>query len=118
MSVLIKGMKMPESCKNCQWVEEYGGDYDWCYACLLTGKMPLENAEDGRDTDCPLVEVKAPHGRLGDLDALRAKMYHEAFETDSDMQRWESGCWIRYKLFERTEEAAPTVLEAEGKDDG
>lgn len=27
-------------------------------------------------------------------------MYHEAFEVDSDMQKWDSGCWIRYKLFE------------------
>lgn len=32
---------------------------------------------------------------------LRDKMYHEAFEVDSDLQKWESGCWIRYKLFEK-----------------
>ncbi len=32
--------------------------------------------------------------------ALGNKMYHEAFEKDSDMQKWDSGCWIRYKLFE------------------
>lgn len=32
--------------------------------------------------------------------ALRDAMYHEAFETDTEMQRWDSGCWIRYKLFE------------------
>ena len=36
-------------------------------------------------------------------------MYHEAFEVDSDMQKWESGCWIRYKMFENCTEAAPTV---------
>ena len=57
-----------------------------------------------------------PHGRLGDLDALRRAMYHEAFETDSPMQKWDSGCWIRYKLFERMEEAAPTIVPAEGGD--
>lgn len=35
-----------------------------------------------------------------DSEELREKMYHEAFEVDSDMQKWDGGCWIRYKLFE------------------
>ena len=41
--------------------------------------------------------------------ALREAMYHEAFETDSDMQKWDSGCWIRYKMFENAIESAPTI---------
>lgn len=47
--------------------------------------------------------------RLIDGDALRAQMYHDAFETDSDMQKWDSGCWIRYKMFENAIENAPTI---------
>lgn len=47
--------------------------------------------------------------RLIDADALRARMYHESFETDSDMQKWDSGCWIRYKLFEKCLNEQPTV---------
>lgn len=47
--------------------------------------------------------------RLIDADALRAQMYHEAFETDTDMQRWDSGCWIRYKMFENALDNAPTI---------
>lgn len=47
--------------------------------------------------------------RLVDADALRQAMYHEAFETDSDMQKWDSGCWIRYKMFEKHIETAPTI---------
>lgn len=47
--------------------------------------------------------------RLIDADALRAQMYHDAFETDSDMQKWDSGCWIRYKMFENAIENAPTI---------
>ena len=47
--------------------------------------------------------------RLIDADALRERMYHDAFETDSDMQKWDSGCWIRYKMFENALEEAPTV---------
>ena len=42
-------------------------------------------------------------------EALRKLMYEEAFEKDSDMQRWDSGCWIRYKLFENCIEAIPAA---------
>lgn len=47
--------------------------------------------------------------RLIDADALKKAMYHEAFEKDSDEQKWESGCWIRYEMFERNLKNAPTV---------
>lgn len=47
--------------------------------------------------------------RLIDADALSRVMYHEAFETDTDMQRWDSGCWIRYKMFENAIEYVPTI---------
>lgn len=47
--------------------------------------------------------------RLIDADAFRHEMYHSAFEMDTKMQKWDSGCWIRYKLFENCLEAAPTV---------
>ena len=47
--------------------------------------------------------------RLIDADALTQSMYQEAFESDSDRQRWDSGCWIRYKLFEDHRDAQPTV---------
>ena len=47
--------------------------------------------------------------RLIDADALRQSMYHEAFETDSPMQKWDSGCWIRYKMFENAIDSAPTI---------
>ena len=47
--------------------------------------------------------------RLIDADALGNRMYHESFEKDSDLQRWDGGCWIRYKLFEQVLRAAPTI---------
>lgn len=49
--------------------------------------------------------------RLIDADALDEAMYHEAFETDTDMQKWDSGCWIRYKMFENAIKNAPTIEE-------
>lgn len=56
----------------------------------------------------PLPEV---HGRLIDADALYKHMYVEAFEKDSDLQKWDSGCWIRFKMFENCLDAAPTILD-------
>lgn len=40
---------------------------------------------------------------------VKKAMYHEAFEVDSDMQKWDSGCWIRYKLFENVIDSIPTA---------
>ena len=42
-------------------------------------------------------------------EALREAMYHEAYEIDSDMQKWDSGCWIRYKMFENHLKDAPSI---------
>jgi len=47
--------------------------------------------------------------RLINAEALSMAMYHEAMEKDSDFQRWDSGCWIRYKLFENVLDAQPTI---------
>ena len=47
--------------------------------------------------------------RLIDADALENRMYHEVFEKDSDLQKWDNGCWIRYKLFEQVIRKAPTI---------
>ena len=50
-----------------------------------------------------------------DADALCDAMYHEAFETDSEMQKWDSGCWIRYKMFENAIDKAPTIEPKRGE---
>ena len=53
--------------------------------------------------------------RMIDADALNDAMYHEAFENDASynernpMAKWDSGLWIRYKLFENTIDEAPTI---------
>ena len=46
---------------------------------------------------------------LIDRNVLKANMYQEAFESDTDMQKWDSGCWIRYKLFKKVVDSTPTV---------
>ena len=41
-------------------------------------------------------------GRTEAIDDVRRAMYHQCFECDNDenMQKWDSGNWFRYKLFE------------------
>lgn len=99
MGVYIKDMEMPKGFE--MLVVFSDGTVHKC----LPGMR--EHVEKGTAVPIPT------HGRLIDADALRAKMYHEAFETDSPMQKWDSGCWIRYKMFERMEEAASTIIPAE-----
>ena len=51
--------------------------------------------------------------RLIDADALGNRLYHEVFEKDSEDQRWDSGCWMRYRLFEKVLKEQPTVEQSE-----
>lgn len=51
--------------------------------------------------------------RLVDADALGNRLYHEVFEKDSEDQRWDSGCWMRYRLFEKVLREQPTVEQPE-----
>lgn len=57
------------------------------------------------------VKLPARHGRLIDAEKFESRMYHEAFETDSDLQKWDSGCWIRYKMLEQNIQKVETIIE-------
>ena len=51
--------------------------------------------------------------RLIDADALGNRLYHEVFEKDSEDQRWDSGCWMRYRLFEKVLREQPAIEQPE-----
>ena len=109
MGVYIKGMKMPETCGKCK-LNFLTDDY---VCCSITDRIPKivgKYANSKTDLDyrlksiesvkrpewCPLVEVKEPHGRLGDLDYL-----YDVFQAN--------GCTdsLVYMLIK----AEPTVIE-------
>ena len=126
MSVLIKGMEMPTSCRGCKlyhYIEGTG-----CFSCDV-----LPGLDDGvelkpwknRRKDCPLVPVP-PHGRLIDADALR-ESFRESIE---ECRKWadevsslagtEDGMYARISQSLGTfvecslrTKAAPTIIEAE-----
>lgn len=54
-------------------------------------------------------------GKKIDAEELYHRMYEEAFEKDSDLQKWDSGCWIRFKLFENVLKDTPEIEEKTGR---
>ena len=58
---------------------------------------------------CPLVEVKEPHGRLGDLDKLKAKFRHSEKDDEVD-KAWNSA--VRRIITQ-----AETIIEPEGSEE-
>ena len=66
MSVLIKGMKMPQSCYMCD-MQELSGAVGCKHA------YDARNSEWGRALNCPLIELP-DHGDLIDRDAVVARM--------------------------------------------
>ena len=85
MSVLIKGMKMPKNCSECQLEYDqmrcsvvgfnwYGQDY------IDIGFDPNFN----KLPECPLIEIPNKHGDLIDRDACIN------YCRDSDQRSWEA----------------------------
>ena len=94
MSILIKGMEMPEMCLTCPF--ECRGN------CMVSGK-DVEEFEYGgiKDINCPLIEVPTPHGRLIDADALEKDAeWSNYYNENTAYSEWQIG-------------HAPTVIEAE-----
>lgn len=86
-----------------------------CVLCDSRKKCDLHREYAGRPVDrhpdCPLVEVETPHGRLIDADALENK----GADVCCSEGYYGSDIWgFSYEMIDD----APTIIEAEGKDDG
>lgn len=78
MSVLIKGMEMPENCFECPCCRHDSVDGIKMEQCNLT--LDLFDANyferwNSRAQNCPLTEVKTPHGRLIDKTKLKRELF-------------------------------------------
>lgn len=91
MSVLIKGMKMPKSCYDCDMLELSG-----VVGC--NHAYDTKNSDWGRALNCPLIELP-PHGDL--------------IDRDEQIERaWRLNLSTRELIAEMLK-TAPTILEAE-----
>ena len=95
MSILIKGMEMPNGCFYCNFRRKIDPDN---IMCLVNREVFEEtfagSIETRRNGNCPLIELP-PHGRLIDAD--------DFFRNFPEL--------IPYEF------AAPTIIEAEEADD-
>ena len=105
MSILINGMKMPQSCSNCNW-SRYSFPNAWC--SMTHHKVDIEVAKNGRPDGCPLIEVQEPHGRLGDLTAIEAQLDYIA---NLDWNKQVGGSGGMLAALEVVEDA-PTIIPA------
>ena len=105
MSVLIKGMLMPENCVVCPMAENIPPGRT---RCLLTRRLLADNYNPPayeRNEHCPLVDL-GKHGDLIDRDELKKE-----FPKDTD---WEYPVNTNQYVCETIDEAK-TVVEAEGE---
>ncbi len=105
MSILIKGMKMPQKCGQCKLFH-----VEYPMYCTAAEGHRTVGAPYGmpRPDWCPLIEVKEPHGDLTDKDKLMAEF------IDSDLDHLQRNDW---KEVIQIVADAPTVIEAEGSEE-
>lgn len=106
MSVIIKGMDMPNECSECL--------FSCCdisvgapARCIILGK---HSARYSRLKNCPLVEIPTPHGRLIDADA----------NVGSYVETWTCTCsefGTQRVMAVDDLKNLPAIIEAEGNDE-
>ena len=122
MSVLIKGIGIPESCAECRFCVNGFTDDAPMYecACQSYDNVSVLVDKDGQPFDfrpewCPLIEVQTPHGRLIDADAFVEDL------TNSADKVWNLLSPVTQQAIRRVCDDIkkyPTIIEAEGSDNG
>jgi len=69
MSVIVKGMRMPENCIEC-----ISSDLRTAIKCTEWTEISAGRRENERAWSCPLVEIPEKHGRLIDADAFAERI--------------------------------------------
>lgn len=91
MGIYIKSMRVPKSCGEC-----LGIGWHYVFECNI------DDVEEGEKlSTCPLFSVP-PHGRLGDLDALKKTSYP-----------FPCAIGVEYAVTLRSIDDAPTIIPKE-----
>lgn len=96
MSILIKGMKMPKT-------------HPLTITIYPNGQV-LSETVGSKDIHGEAVSVP-PHGRLGDLDELKAKVKKE--DSGYELSSFGDGMWTAFQSVYQYIDAAPTIIPAE-----
>ena len=96
--------KEKPKCYNCPF-----RTLDYCGLLIEHDRVTVNVNKMTSSEYCPLVAIPTPHGRLGDLDALKAQ--YKYGEADSEDEK----VWMMN--IRRAIANAPTVIEAEGSEE-
>ena len=112
MHIILKGIDMPKSCGGCEF--NYcleGGSYEWWECVILHDDI---NQFDTRRTDCPLVEIPTPHGRLIDIEKLKEEfaMKNNICKECDSFKKCDNKTYSKSEICEKFI-WVPTILEAE-----
>lgn len=129
MSVLVKNMQMPSECEYCGFCRVYPQNGNvWCNASnrLLTAywrELHWTHLNVERPDWCPLVEIPEKHGRLIDMDELKADygMKDDCADCDKEERRKSVKCEFD-RCYTKMDfcgwlDDATVVIEAEGVDE-
>ena len=109
MSILIKGMRMPENCIKCPM--QFGG---MCYVMPAdvdeSRVAPTVEAawKQGKPDWCPLVEIPVPHGRLIDASHKVDMQFY-----DDEYEEYSMKTVTVEELLAMADNEVQTVIEAE-----
>ena len=116
-SVIVKGMEMPKNCAYCPLSEYRNSSLGQILDCKQIGTVgtavrDTHNVLKRRHPNCPLIEIPTPHGRLIDADAVNKAMDERIKKLKDDKSIYEASC-----VSTALDMFAPTVIEAEGREE-
>ena len=83
MSIVIKGISMPDKCSKCPFCG-LAGRYMDRLSCMFTGKSEFRDLLEGRLPDCPVAQL--PEGFENEIFGGVSDV-----ESSSKERRWQSG---------------------------
>lgn len=117
MSVIVKGMEMPDGCENCLLRYRSQGAYctDRCYATVAHKNIDpwtFGRTRNGDKPDwCPLRPLPDKHGRLIEADSLKETLDYYIREAGWDEKTNQVLGWVKDEFID----SEPTIVKAEGE---
>lgn len=109
MGVYVRGMEHPMFCVNCPLTYFHLESKKVGARCYITDKFITEI---DINKDCPMMEVKTPHGRLVDADFEEQHYASMTINPTPDVTKQDH---IHSGYTARAFQMAKTVIEAEGE---
>ena len=101
MGAYIQNFNIPECCYQC-----FNTEFAYAIGCYKWVDMKYKARYEGRAKDCPLVEVKTPHGDLVDhseIGKILIKALDECEISEADKSHVLREVWIAPTVIEGTE---------------